>query len=76
MHVCLPGVLKTGSANLNFFQLFLSNIRLFTVLFTAGVGFFFACVLVRDLCRSGRRHNYQKSRGVYLPVGKFFRDLR
>ena len=40
MHVCLPGVLKTGSANLNFFQLFLSNIRLFTVLFTAGVGFF------------------------------------
>ena len=41
---CIPEVMKTGSANLNFLrnfsQLSLSNISLFTVLFTAYVGFF------------------------------------
>ena len=40
----IPGVMKTGSANLNFWcnfsQLPLSNISLFAVLFTAYVGFF------------------------------------
>ena len=40
----LPGVMKTGSANLNFLcnfsQLPLSNISLFTMLLTADVGFF------------------------------------
>ena len=40
----IPEVMKTGSANLNFLcnfsQLSLSNISLFTVLFTAYVGFF------------------------------------
>ena len=42
--VLIPGVVKIGSANLNFLcnfsQLPLSNISLFTVLFTAYVGFF------------------------------------
>ena len=43
----------------NFSQLLLSNISLFTVLFTADVGFFsfLTCFLVRDLFSSGRRHN-------------------
>ena len=40
----IPEVMKTGSANLNFLcnflQLPLSNISLFTVFFTAYVGFF------------------------------------
>ena len=40
----IPEVMKTGSANLNFLcnfsQLPLSNISLFTVLFTAYAGFF------------------------------------
>ena len=40
----IPEVMKTGSANLifscNFSQLPLSNIILFTALFTADVGFF------------------------------------
>ena len=53
--------MKTRPANLNFLcnfsQLPLPNIALFTVLFTADDGFF-ACFLVRDLCRSGCRHNY------------------
>ena len=53
--------MKTGLANLdflrNFSQLPLSNISLFTVLFTADVAFF-ACFLVSDLSRSGCRHNY------------------
>ena len=40
----------------NFFQLPLSN-SLFTVLF-AYVVFFFACFVVRDLCRSRWRKNY------------------
>ena len=43
-NVHIPGVMKTGSANLNLLcnvlQLPLSNISLFTVLFTADVGFF------------------------------------
>ena len=56
--------MKTGSANLNFLcnfsQLSLSNISLFTVLFTAYVGFFvfLACFLVRDMFSSGCRINY------------------
>ncbi len=57
--------MKTGSANLkflcNFSQLPLSNIGLFTVLFTAYAGFFFfflACFLVRDMFSSGCRINY------------------
>ena len=46
----MPGVMKTGSGvNLNFLcnfsQLLLSNISLFTVLFTAEVGFFGCCYL-------------------------------
>ena len=39
----------------------MSNISLFTVLFTADVGFFsffLACFLVRDLFSSGCRNNY------------------
>ena len=56
--------MKTGSANLNFLrnfsQLPLSNISLFTALFTAYVGFFrfLACFLVRDMFSSGCRNNY------------------
>ena len=58
--------MKTGSANLyflcNFSQLPLSNISLFTVLFTAYAGFFrfffLACFLVRDMFSSGCRINY------------------
>ena len=64
--VNIPAVMKTGSGvNLNFLcnfsQLLLSNISLFTVLFTADVGFFsfLACFLVRDLFSSGRRHNHR-----------------
>ena len=56
--------MKTGSANVtflcNFSQLFLSNINLFTVLFTADVRFFFVCFQARDLCRSGCRHGLLK----------------
>ena len=59
-------VMKTGSANLNFLrcdssQLPLSNVSLFTVLFTANVGFFLlflACFLVRDLFSCGCRQIY------------------
>ena len=58
--VYLPGVMKTGSAKLNFLcnftQLPMCKISLFTVLFTADVSFF-SCFLVRDLCRSACRHN-------------------
>ena len=47
LHVLIPEVMKTGSANLNFLcnflQLPLSNITLFTVLFTTDVDFF--CLL-------------------------------
>ena len=57
--------MKTGSANLNFLcnfsQLPLSNISLFTVLFTAYAGFFrffLACFLVRDMFSSGCKINY------------------
>ena len=43
-YIYIPEVMKTGSANLNFLcnfsRLSLSNISLFTVLFTAYVGFF------------------------------------
>ena len=45
LNIIIPEVMKTGSANLNFLcnfsQLPLSNITLFTVLFTVGVIFFF-----------------------------------
>ena len=67
MHLYIPEVMKTGSANLkflcNFSQLSLSNISLFTVLFTAYVGFFvfLACFLVRDMFSSGCRINYPPS---------------
>ena len=46
-----------GKPNLlfNFLQLLLSN-SFFTVFFTADFGVFF-CFLVRDLCKSGCRHN-------------------
>ena len=62
LNLNIPGVMKTGSANLTFCVTFhnfssLSNISLFTVLFTADVGFF-RCFLVRDLCRSGCTRNY------------------
>ena len=45
-NIIIPGVMKSGSVNLanflcNFLQLLLSNITLFTVLFTADVVFFF-----------------------------------
>ena len=56
--------MKTGSANLNFScnfsQRALSNISLFTVLFTADVEIvcFLGCFLVRDLFSSGCRNNY------------------
>ena len=60
-----PEVMKTGSGNQTSCRTFhnfscLTNISLFTVLFTADVGFFFSfcCFLVRDLCRSGCRHDY------------------
>ena len=63
--IIIPEVMKTGSANLNFLcnfsQLPLSNISLFTVLFTAYAGFFrffLACFLVRDMFSSGCRINY------------------
>ena len=62
--IFIPEVMKTGLAKLNFLgnfsQLPLSNISLFTVLFTADVGCFLlslACFLVRDLFSSGCRHN-------------------
>ena len=55
----IPGVLKTGSASCNFLCTFhnfsLSNISFLSVLVRGDVNFF-ACFLVRDLCRSGRRH--------------------
>ena len=65
LNLYIPEVMKTGSANLNFLcnfsQLPLSNISLFTVLFTAYAGFFrffLACFLVRDMFSSGCRINY------------------
>ena len=73
--------MKTGSVvklNLlpNFSQLLLSNISLFTVLFTADVGFFLlSCFPVRDLFSSGCRHNFfsisvvEDSQRVSLPQG-------
>ena len=66
--------MKTGSANLNFLcnfsQLSLSNISLFTVLFTAYVGFFvfLACFLVRDMFSSGCRINYPPPTPPALPA--------
>ncbi len=66
--------MKTGSANLNFLcnfsQLPLSNISLFTVLFTAYAGFFrffLACFLVRDMFSSGCRINYPPPPAPYPP---------
>ena len=54
---------RAGKPNFlcNFSQLLLSNISLFTVLYTADFGFFgffFCCFLVRDLCTNRCRHNY------------------
>ena len=70
----IPEVMKTGSASLNFLcnfsQLPLSNISLFTVLFTAYAGFFsffLACFLVRDMFSSGCRINYPPPPAPYPP---------
>ena len=55
--------MKTGSQTITFcvtfLQLLLSNISLFAVLFT-DASIFFACFLVKELCRSGCRQSFSQ----------------